>query len=1590
MELNKIFDKVKMKLDGELTKLPKEAPIMFFPLRIETHFRHKFDKNSGVNQKQLCVRIIPDELMLDYHTERLTKQEIKDGRIFWLQWYIASCCEKYEYEAWKVLCEKYSVSRASWICRCLKPKSIRDFAKGRKYFYRRPYGDMEVIFSHCKNIENTVSNIRFTKSTIKTDTGEYKFEYDLRQTIGRLKELLFKLDCCLYTCEYIVDYLYEHVDGTISYLNDRLSYILSFYEENGSLYAHNSRMLELWDIDYTALLSFKKEVEAYREKIAKNKISLNDLINLYLDDPKHIVFPNVGVREDNQWDLPVTNILPDRFYFIGEIEDGQDGVADGNGKKKEQMLYAIGNPVKKNLQMAFSTKSKDEKKDENDEIKEEDIEKLRINENGDLEVEGGLDWMLDYDAAEKAGMAITVPIDEDICGFRYVYVLGINTDSLNNPDVLENLFIGHNYSATGLELMKAGTPTNMVDDGPEFICMDKEEILKRRYDIEVKDVNNVMENPKVKDYDTYFMSSFLKMNFDSCWSRVINSDSSQRNNVSLAYKVLWSHFVETLPEDVRNGDKKVMDMLDFVGDFVCDYVNPLGNLSVLRVNNLPYGIFPITNFEVLKNKLKENAKTEKDRKVTELFCQLINLCDTWKKIRKGMVKSLTKTGNHKLESDFIEMMGQTPYSVSFTERNVIHSPFFPLHWPIIKESAYEQEMSDICYFGGQAVDDSYWSTSVEELVALVEKKVGVNNDEAKLLVSSFYDIFTHRLDAWLSGILCYLYKGHEHTPCVGSYGWVFNLKENSRKEVANKDAIIKSMKLEKVSPSKIYETDGDDQNHYIMCPTVQHAYAAAVLRSGYIKNRDKKDKSEDGHNCVNLSSMRVRHAMKLLHALKSNMSLGVVLGAEMERNLHDDKDELDVYIYSLRQLYPLSINLTADNGDDRANDYTMQVINGESLLNSILEKWSYDGSLFDWLENNQDSLDIVGALDLKNNKEHRRAIFRIIERLADSFDALSDLLLSEGVFRLVMGDKTNYVAISKYLATGEGNLPDPEIVNMPMEKVVVTYKTGFALPDPKSTADKPLSVASPSLNGWVESQVGDMDKIIFAVEYVSDGGVEDTYILSLGTLGITAFEYVYLSSYIDSFKKYVELKARLVLKIYDGKLTVNFKTDDYDIKNYSELIDVHNDQLRSSKIRTLLAKSRAMTPSDWQCNIEESDYERIMLDMQDLSDRYDSLLSKNNDIYDGLKTWIDNAKKQNVLSDKQICEAYNLVLRSVETGMINEMVDFSSAVFIDNVDPTVDLTKYNEIIENQIALVQGVDKIFKTLSKRIDEAKESVNSNSVTAEQYESAIKILTLSNFKVEKRYTLSGVEGLNDFRPTVKKTLTAYKNLDEDIFDDWQGEISDVRDGMRIWRQLQSVQTAYDIDMGDVSIIQTDENDMLKDDFWMGTEVPNEDTLSDSNTMVIYNSNAINVSDGKPLKFCGIVFDSWVEYIPYKKRSAGLAIYCDRPDNEAPQTVLLAIHPEVNILQNRKWTSEILLDVLGFTRLLAMNRAVEPDHLYTWPKTTGDETPTHLIYPLIGRTIISYGESRRRSSGVGSYNGRLEGDIFDLMVGGDLLKNL
>ncbi|MCL2246824.1 MAG: hypothetical protein FWC10_06915, partial [Lentimicrobiaceae bacterium] len=358
-------------------------------------------------QKELCVRIFPTEIFLDYLTDALTEAEIADGKMFWLQWYVASGSKKSEYEAWRVLCAKYPVYRAAWIVRSMKPKNINKYKKGNTWFYRRPYQGMEEIQEGCLTIYNNLAKITLSEQQdVNPNTTEYNNETKIREHIGIIKENLFHIESKIMICEYIVDYLYDNISSTVNYLKRRLNSFLRFYERFPGIYGDNPRQMELWDVDYTMLKTFRNEVNLLLEKLTSKRISLQDIMNKYLDDPKHMkeFFPTVQVNKSGKPDMPVSNILPDRFLFIGEEDN-----------RKAKVVQQIGKRVKRNLQMGINLNE------------DAEAEPYKISNTGELEVNGGLAWMVDYDKAEEAGMAITVPVDMSVSGFKYIYVLGVCT-----------------------------------------------------------------------------------------------------------------------------------------------------------------------------------------------------------------------------------------------------------------------------------------------------------------------------------------------------------------------------------------------------------------------------------------------------------------------------------------------------------------------------------------------------------------------------------------------------------------------------------------------------------------------------------------------------------------------------------------------------------------------------------------------------------------------------------------------------------------------------------------------------------------------------------------------------------------------------------------------------------------------------------------------------------------------------------------------------------------------------------------------------------------------------------------------------------
>lgn len=1487
---------------AELTRLQTQAEDWIEILRDDLLKAHEYP----YTQKELCVRIFPNEICLDYLTDKLTEEEILDGKKFWIQCFIASGSEKNEYEAWQVLCAKYPVHRAAWIARTLKPNELARYRKGEMWFNLRPYPAMAEMQEACRDIYRYLGELDMDSAAI-----------------GMLKKVFTLLDEKVKAHEFLVDYLYDQIWYTIRHLKKRFPMLLT-------------------------------EADALLENMKSKRITIEDLMDRYLADPKLLnstykFFPTVQVNTSGLPDMPVSKIMPDRFLFIGE--------ANMNTK-----ITHYGKRVKRNLQMGISL------------AEDPESDPYKITEKGDLEMNGGMAWMTDYDTAVEAGMAITVPLPPanlfSFNEFKYIYVLGICDTKNNEKEILENLFNSHNYTSSGIELLKAGTPTNIVAGGKPAYDSDPEEEMKYRYEIEAAELLNI---PIKSIADSFVISDMLNLDYESCWRKVKNYDNTEMINAESANSILGIVFRNNVT------DKTLLTYCSLLNDFLRNHVKARGVIPSFRIENQPYGIALVTDFMKLKDNLPQISSNKSINEFIQGLCNfLVDLADEWKTIRDNEVFDSEKLKSRKEPSkDFLWMAGLTPYSTTLFKRWMVESPLLPgseRKKPKIGENKKIPEIFTLLdkygYFDPIPVDDLKKEVMVQELIEELDfniidnYKIEISEEEKILLVSEFFDLFTYRLDAWFTGILHYLLTANKtvkpKTPKIGAYGWVFNLKENPRELLSSteRSKIVKEMELTPNDSSdalQIYKNTGEDKGEYIVAPSLNHAITAAILRAAY--KRTKRE-SGDSHLCVNLSSMRARQALRMIEGIQSGMSTGIILGADLERYLHEayrngKEYEMDKYIYPLRKLFPQTVDLEA--GDERAQNYVMEVINGETLLNMFIPYWDNKGSLSDWLEKNYNSQqfatfqvfqEFAKGTGLNKNDKQRKYLFKLIERIMDSYDALNDLLLAEGVHRLVQDDRSNYAAIIGFMQSGQGNLPTPEVLNTPMENVVVAHKVAIALPQSNETPTKPMAIAEPAVNLWIQQLIGSMSNILF---WIKEN--DKTSACSLEEIEITPIEYLYLSANDQILLSYLETRWRLKNNDFTNEITLYLSNPETETENEETTFSVYEDEVRMSRLRYLIQYGHAMAANDFETQIESDENDEQAIDVEELVLRYGNLLTHLTTLKDEMKLCRNHLdmhlKTVPTCSNEILAEMHELLCGCVEAGLFNSLPLFNTNLFLETntepiawrINPVTQPLEFQQAIEKQVAFVQSFDDTIQELEKRIATAEaitKTNDENRFISAHYIEAIQTLLIKNFKVVPRFSLHDRldEKLLDYEFVLRGGTLQYENLEENKFEEWQSEMAEVKEGMKNWHHLSLFQSMCNQGCGEASILQTNSDGELVSNKWLGSNVEEESELQDVDSLIIYNSDAFKLymlEDEKPVKMynSGLIIDSWMEFIPYKKHNAGMAFYCDRPDNESPQALLLAVHPKFK-KGAAKWSFEDVKELLDSTRFMMMNRAVEPDHIY------------------------------------------------------------
>lgn len=468
------------------------------------------------------------------------------------------------------------------------------------------------------------------------------------------------------------------------------------------------------------------------------------------------------------------------------------------------------------------------------------------------------------------------------------------------------------------------------------------------------------------------------------------------------------------------------------------------------------------------------------------------------------------------------------------------------------------------------------------------EKTSTGNLE-RLLVEHL-DCCGYRIDAWKTGLVGYKLMeqrsiGQQTNTAskgvyLGAYGWLLDIRPKT-KSLEPVQLTDEFKELFRTDANTVFQTDSGNLG-YIHAPSLNQAAAAAILRSGFESN---KSSGTANPFAINLSSERVRVANDLLEGVRNGQTLAALLGYQFERGLHDKyslgQGEADKFIYPIRKKFPL----VADNMEDTKSAETdsIETIEANNVVDGLkLKNATYDITL--------DS-PIFGIEGLpKQNSMEVRPIIAELERLKETHDAISDLVISEQVYQVVKGNFER--AAGNADAFSKGSYPPAiDIMNTPRTGVTLTHKMAIhfdAAADssisPSSIAMSPRAKAEPSINKWLASIMPQPAKVLCAVVYNTPVEKNKKVFVSVENLGLQPLDVLYCFN-LETEHAMTELDDRIWAHIRYS-VSKHPKTD-LSI-NYTEQID-KNDRSKISffeladmvkSLRRIVIGSKYVSPGE--------------------------------------------------------------------------------------------------------------------------------------------------------------------------------------------------------------------------------------------------------------------------------------------------------------------------------------------------------------------------------------------------------------------------
>lgn len=840
----------------------------------------------------------------------------------------------------------------------------------------------------------------------------------------------------------------------------------------------------------------------------------------------------------------------------------------------------------------------------------------------------------------------------------------------------------------------------------------------------------------------------------------------------------------------------------------------------------------------------------------------------------------------------------------------------------------------------------------------LEKLKGLPTARLERAFAEHLDLCNYRIDGWMNGLVTERLEKQQNSQkgvYLGAFGMLENLKPNTSHpgihvvEVDGNQNVLDTSpavtqpfnyignttaSLERDTESgkvrSLPTTDTTNQG-FIHTPSVSHAVAAAILRAGYIANKEVGTADNDNAMAVNLTSKRMRRALFYLEGVQNGQALPALLGYRLERELHEVaiifgasqvSNTLDQYILELREKYPLNIGVVSDIevGESIDKQEARNVIDGLALLN-------------DFEENEATYATILGGVGI--TPADRESVITQVKKIQNDMDALGDLLLSESIFQLAKGNTDRSGAVLKALGQG-AYIQKPEILETPRQSIALTHRFGIQF-DKNITSSTiwtvngtPRSTSEPGLNGWLYTQLPEPNKIAFKTEYdtyIEDVATTHQNTIYLSDLDLEPIDFISILGNQGNAEDATELSERIAHYI----TTTYVLEDNITVRiNYTDSVGLASDEFSFfqllaliKELKSLIGNSRALNGEDFLLPndiVEVSLLSATENRLRQVAGIDPGFANNITDLITSLNSKISEAGLPG--------EAMPVVPETTLNNLRAEMVKASAF----GIKKSIPGALFNNSETNRDQLVSQAQSIVKQLNQRFDKVTPiftelaAITEMKIAYRLMGQIGEILFGRYFKVFPEFNLVNAADVT--------TARSFDNLLNEAGDmaveEWTQGIAKVRPKMSQYQRMRLIGDSIMGTFTDEPIVtqlplypSPIPDGFTADDVrWVGMKLPDDYSFAgDTLSLVLEIPEDAEATD----IHAGMIIDEWTETIPLKNVHTGVAMHYNEPNAEAPNTLIMAVTPE----ETGEWEWDDLMDTLNETLQMAKNRAVEPDQL-------------------------------------------------------------